>query len=89
MITFGAWLLVARPGHARAQSPEAPTLEPQFQALLGRPGGLTAEQAARRTEVGEAENALVRARFEAVDARIELWIARVRLTHAAGRDSTR
>ncbi len=47
-----------------------------------------AEQATT-TELAEAENALLRARFEAVTARLELRIARARLMHAIGRDAAR
>ena len=47
-----------------------------------------AEQATS-TEVGEAETALLRARFDAVNARVDLRVARVRLMHATGRDSVR
>jgi outer membrane protein TolC len=40
------------------------------------------------TELTDSENALTGARFDAVNARIDLRIARVRLTHATGRDDT-
>jgi outer membrane protein TolC len=39
-------------------------------------------------EVTDAETELTRARLEAVNARVDLRIARVRLVHAAGRDTT-
>jgi outer membrane protein TolC len=41
---------------------------------------------ATSTELTDSENALTRARFESVNARIDLRIARVRLAHATGRD---
>jgi outer membrane protein TolC len=41
---------------------------------------------ATSTELTDSENALTRARFESVNARIDLRIARVRLAHAVGRD---
>jgi outer membrane protein TolC len=43
---------------------------------------------ATSTELTDSENALTGARFDAVNARIDLRIARVRLTHATGRDDT-
>lgn len=69
-------------------------------AITSSQRGLTAAEEAYRvrrslfdadqatsTELADAENALLRARFEAVTARIDLRIARVRLGHAAGRDA--
>ncbi len=41
---------------------------------------------ATSTELSDSENALTRARFDAVNARIDLRIARVRLVHATGQD---
>jgi outer membrane protein TolC len=41
---------------------------------------------ATSTELSDSENALTRARFDVVNARIDLRIARVRLVHATGRD---
>jgi outer membrane protein len=41
---------------------------------------------ATSTELSDSENALTRARFDVVNARIDLRIARVRLLHATGRD---
>ena len=41
---------------------------------------------ATSTELSDSENALTRARFDAVNARIDLRIAGVRLAHATGRD---
>jgi outer membrane protein TolC len=43
---------------------------------------------ATSTELSDSENALTRARFDVVNARIDLRVARVRLTHATGRDDT-
>ena len=43
---------------------------------------------ATSTELSDSENALTRARFDVVNARIDLRIARVRLVHATGRDDT-
>jgi outer membrane protein TolC len=43
---------------------------------------------ATSTELSDSENALTRARFDTVNARIDLRIARVRLAHATGRDDT-
>jgi outer membrane protein TolC len=40
------------------------------------------------TELSDSENALTRARFDVVNARIDLRIARVRLAHSTGRDDT-
>jgi outer membrane protein TolC len=44
---------------------------------------------ATSTELTDQENALTRARFESVNARIDLRIARVRLAHATGRDDAK
>jgi outer membrane protein TolC len=41
---------------------------------------------ATSTELSDSENALTRARFDVVNARIDLRVARVRLLHATGRD---
>jgi outer membrane protein TolC len=41
---------------------------------------------ATSTELSDSENALTRARFDVVNARIDLRVARVRLIHATGRD---
>jgi outer membrane protein len=41
---------------------------------------------ATSTELSDSENALTRARFDVVNARIDLRVARVRLLHAVGRD---
>jgi outer membrane protein TolC len=43
---------------------------------------------ATSTELSDSENALTRARFDVVNARIDLRVARVRLLHATGRDDT-
>ena len=43
---------------------------------------------ATSTELSDSENALTRARFDTVNARIDLRIARVRLIHSTGRDDT-
>jgi len=43
---------------------------------------------ATSTELSDSENALTRARFDVVNARIDLRVARVRLVHATGRDDT-
>ena len=43
---------------------------------------------ATSTELSDSENALTRARFDVVNARIDLRIARVRLLHATGRDDS-
>jgi outer membrane protein TolC len=44
---------------------------------------------ATSTELGDTEVTLTRARFAAIDARIDLRIARARLVHAVGRDVDR
>lgn len=44
---------------------------------------------ATSTELTDAENALARARFAAVSARVDLRISRAALTHATGRDAAR
>ena len=43
---------------------------------------------ATSTELSDSENALTRARFDVVNARIDLRVARVRLLHATGRDDS-
>jgi outer membrane protein TolC len=43
---------------------------------------------ATSTELSDSENALTRARFDVVNARIDLRVARVRLLHAVGRDDS-
>jgi outer membrane protein TolC len=45
--------------------------------------------AATSTELTDAENALTRARFDALNARIDLRVARAELEHATGRDDAR
>jgi outer membrane protein TolC len=42
---------------------------------------------ATSTELSEAETTLTQARFAAIDARIELRMARARLVHATGREA--
>jgi outer membrane protein len=42
---------------------------------------------ATSTELSGSENSLTRARFDVVNARIDLRVARVRLLHATGRDA--